>query len=691
VSYDAILARSPSIIYQPGGTASGLIVTSWAQVQKFIVARQGSVIVYVDDSITSPAPVPGVTGITACDGRVELRPYAVDGTTFVVLEIEDGATLQDLYAVRAMELRCNCQSATPSLTWTIAPTGGDLNLFDFASLTNSATATNPAISIPAGKQFFLLSTTSFIILHAPAVPLVAIPATAVFNLEVMDGTGVPSGLVSGAGSFSLVYDNASSALFPTPQVPPTQPAFTGQYLPTNLDSLFPSPGSQLQATWFIDPSNSTGNASDFNSGIDAAHPVLTYQSGVAKKWNTYSPVLNQNTTLTWLSSQPAGNPAGDPVIFTPIIGATAPNGPGAFVLVEGTLGPAQQLFAGSLASVTPKNRAAAQLLQADLGFAAPIGSIVQNTTGGKTSFASVYKNISGTVFALAQPLAPQTTPAAFPPVEVDTWANGDTFVLYQPVFVDLLKVDASLIATFLPPNFPDQLQIQNIRSSAGTPVGEGNTTVGTNIAMVNVTCDTALCITAQPNDVGNFYIGVSALGGVYDGSQNFDGVWAGGFILSPFTGGTLIENLGWDVIIDATGGGDIELTASTGGDELLLGTGGGAYITGSIFVASSCRLTIIDGNVVWGPGGLSGLGSSHTFYNNTAVATFLQTGTTATEPVGAPLALNFQTSAVTFDPTTGLWSTLIPITAANLDLAKTSGGFGGLAATAGGASISTNP
>src|SRR5271155_268261 len=176
-----ILAKSPFIIYKPGGVAGGLVVTTWTQVQKFIAARQGAIIVYVDDSIVSPAPalVPGSTGITECFGRVEFRPYAVDGTTFAVLQVEDGATLQDLYAVRGMELRCNSQSATPSLSYTIAPTGGDLNLFDFAALTNAATATNPAISIPAGKQFFLLATTAFFILNAPAVPLIAIPATAV--------------------------------------------------------------------------------------------------------------------------------------------------------------------------------------------------------------------------------------------------------------------------------------------------------------------------------------------------------------------------------------------------------------------------------------------------------------------------------------------------------------------------------
>lgn len=235
-----ILAKSPYIIYRPGGTPGGLVVTTWAQIQKFIAARQGAVIVYVDDSITTPALVPGATGVTPCFGRVEFRPYAVDGTTFAVLQVEDGATLQDLYAVRGMELRCNCRSATPSLTYTIAPTGGDLNLFDFANLSNAATATQPALVIAAGKQFFLLATTSFFTLNAPAVPLIAIAATGVFNLEVFDGTGIPNGLVSGpvGASFSLVYDNSSASLFPTPGALPTQPAFTGTFLSRNLDDIW---------------------------------------------------------------------------------------------------------------------------------------------------------------------------------------------------------------------------------------------------------------------------------------------------------------------------------------------------------------------------------------------------------------------------------------------------------------------
>ena len=57
-----------------------------------------------------------------------------------------------------------------------------------------------------------------------------------------------------------------------------------------------------QPTWFIDPQNVTGLASDLNSGLDASHPVLTYSAGVAGKWMTTSPTLSQNTTITWLSA-----------------------------------------------------------------------------------------------------------------------------------------------------------------------------------------------------------------------------------------------------------------------------------------------------------------------------------------------------------------------------------------------------
>lgn len=56
-----ILAKSPSIIYRPGGAPGGLVVTSWAQVQKFVAARQGAVT--VGGGVTNGAtPLAGSAG-----------------------------------------------------------------------------------------------------------------------------------------------------------------------------------------------------------------------------------------------------------------------------------------------------------------------------------------------------------------------------------------------------------------------------------------------------------------------------------------------------------------------------------------------------------------------------------------------------------------------------------------------------
>jgi len=105
MSYDAILARSPSIIYRPGGVAGGLVVTTWAQVQKFIAAREGAVTVFVDDSIISPALVPGATGVTEGFGRLILDVYAGDSDAFSVLQIEDGATISNWSLPNSWEAR----------------------------------------------------------------------------------------------------------------------------------------------------------------------------------------------------------------------------------------------------------------------------------------------------------------------------------------------------------------------------------------------------------------------------------------------------------------------------------------------------------------------------------------------------------------------------------------------------------
>lgn len=236
--------------------------------------------------------------------------------------------------------------------------------------------------------------------------------------DVWPDTAAGSGNVGVGTEFGQVLTTQG------PPATPTSLPLTAEWIsPTNNPTW-------TQATWFIDPANSTGLASDLNSGIDAMHPVLTYNGGVVAKWGTTRPTLVQNTSITWMSDAPAN--ASDPVVCLPVISGIG-SGNGVVVTLQGVLGAAQTLHTGALAGVVAKNRPAKQLLEADLGFAAPIGSLVQNTTAGKSSYAWVYQNVAGTVFSLTEPMAPTVLPfnAVFTPV--DTWANGDTFTVFSPV------------------------------------------------------------------------------------------------------------------------------------------------------------------------------------------------------------------------------------------------------------------
>ena len=235
--YDTILAKSPFIIYQPGGVTAGLVVTTWAEVQAFIAYRQGTVIVYVDDSIVSPALVPGATGITDCEGRVELRPFAADSLLFSVLQIEDGAQLLNLYKVSALDLRSNCRGVLPSLDWNLTATGGGFYLEEFAQLSNAATATNPMIVVAAGKEVFIDAVQASFVMNAPGVPLFNVAAlTSTLGMIALDAA-FPANLVSGPGTFSVGYDNVTASGFTPAGTVPAQ-AGVGTYAHTNLDSIW---------------------------------------------------------------------------------------------------------------------------------------------------------------------------------------------------------------------------------------------------------------------------------------------------------------------------------------------------------------------------------------------------------------------------------------------------------------------
>jgi hypothetical protein len=247
-SGSGLLVAEYAIIYRPGGVPSGNVVNSWTAVQAFIAAHNGACLVYVDDSIISPALVPGASGITDGMGRVELRPAIEDPIVSAVLQVEPGATLRNLYSVSGMELRLNAQTATPSLDFVDAPNGGFFYCMNEATLSNASTATRAGIVIPDGKSFGLqLQEQSIIALNAPSVPLIH-TATAAASMAVTTLQAgatdtlqsVPDGFADGAGGVSLLYDVTSANAFPRrgpegSRATPRLPGATGGYLSTLLN------------------------------------------------------------------------------------------------------------------------------------------------------------------------------------------------------------------------------------------------------------------------------------------------------------------------------------------------------------------------------------------------------------------------------------------------------------------------
>jgi hypothetical protein len=434
-----------------------------------------------------------------------------------------------------------------------------------------------------------------------------------------------------------------------------------------------------QATWFIDPANFTGFASDNNTGLDATHPVLSYNGGVVAKWGTNAPLLRQNTTLTWLSTQPDDT---DPVIFLPVM-------VGFIVTVQAQLTASQLVHSGALSSVVLLDRATGQLLQADLGFAATPGQLIKNTTAGKTSYAWVYKNVTGTTFLISQPYAPAAPPDVNPPAQVTNWANGDTYALYEPTGVNLVRVSPT-IAEFDSDGdlFPAQVQIYQLRGmSADGVIGDNNFYLGNDVAVTESSFDTIVVSESAGNDDEvcdgvNLYLGA----GVYNttGANQISLQIVGGVTVQSIVPGACSWTFFGDAIVDVTGTGPgISLTL---GSSVVAG-GGRCTILDSVYIAGTIGLQSVVqcggfGGPIYGPGTLDSVGTARILYPGgagAAAVTFLNAG---------GLKVNGQSTAwavTTGDP--AVWHGGRALTAANLDATIAGGGFGGLATNIGGATF----
>jgi len=267
--------------------------------------------------------------------------------------------------------------------------------------------------------------------------------TAAVTLDTNTITVPPSGSSSGptgpaSGDLAGSYPNPIVVKLQTVPISVVAPT-TGQvlefngtaWMPTSLPStqLPPSNGSWSQANWYIDPVS----GSDGYNGVTSGTPLKTY-AHLIFLWGTSSPVLNQPTTITFLSSHQDGN---DPVY-------ASPSGSGNLIITA-TFGAAQQVITGTIASLTAQNFTSNIPLSFTALAGMARGQIIKNTT--KNSLALVYTNITGRVIPSQPNLA--VTPTGSNSIANiiilgvttdDTWANTDALIVYKPLTVYVKQV-----------------------------------------------------------------------------------------------------------------------------------------------------------------------------------------------------------------------------------------------------------
>lgn len=460
------------------------------------------------------------------------------------------------------------------------------------------------------------------------------------------------------------------------------------------------------AAWFIDPANTTGCAADTNdcqngtcSGTHA--PCLTFNQ-IVGRWGTYSPRLQQQTIIEWLSSQSG---SGDAVKLQPYIES------GGQLIILGAATTAATVNING-AGFQAKSYSLNRELQANLTASGAEGQFLNNQTHASVAWA--YKFISSNVFAVSQPLNPNTTPpSVFPIPEVDTWTNGgggDSVKLQTFPLVDLVDLE------------PQSTTGQGVAPCvvAGVTVMESNGVIGSDSFTVNsyVTLQSMRSLkvinVVTPNVGSLAYADASAgivvpatacincalEGGmtVNGGSIPYEGLGpvfqvVGGFIHSPVFGQgsnqgttTLVStNLDGDVIV---AGGLID--GGTGAVFMQGGALGLVDMQGVMSTAGSVTTQGVytggnnHGQTVWGAGELI-VASGQLNYNFggnslTAVNTFLLSG-------GLGLGAGSTACSVGVGPGPSTWNCGITLTPTALDAANGASGFGGLATDGAGSAI----
>jgi len=435
------------------------------------------------------------------------------------------------------------------------------------------------------------------------------------------------------------------------------------------------PPSWTVPQWYVDPSNSSGTASDNNNCTTTSTPCLTWHEINDHRWGCIGspnacPRLRQNTNITFLSSHTNDS---DPVYFLPAIEHSA------FVTLQGA---APTLVATvSLSGVTAKSTVAGanSLLIANIGGSGVANMLLENTT--HPSRAWTYMSLGGGSFSITQPMMKLTTPfSLISPAEVNTWSNTDSVKLLTPVAINLI----SAIPEYADSDLATQTNVLNLyQFNVLNPLGTASYVMfGTFSAIGEV------LVSRVANVSGGFDSNVNVF-------SSFNS------ILGPASINSYSAFFSFGGSISGTVG---SVGSATVLDEDIIITGGGWRQYGGIVDLSR---VYIDSNIFTYAGGISVgaeffspaaiYGSASHNMNLNQASHLSLAGTTFTNAFTAPALITgilLNNSATACSSTGGATPTIacgISTTPAHLDAAAGAAGFGGIAFNLGGASINSAP
>lgn len=377
--------------------------------------------------------------------------------------------------------------------------------------------------------------------------------------------------------------------------------------------------SWKQASWFVDPQNVSGHASDANDGLTALTPLKTYAE-IVTRWGTFSPILVQTTTITFLSSHTDDS---DPVIASPILSGTAPFFSGvSLVFVGGTT----RTLLGTIAAVVAQNRATGQLWQANIGTpVAPfVGQLFHDITTG--AFAYIRRDAGADLAELQQPMS-QSTVVGVVPTEL-TVGMGDSFEILEQLRVNFVRLSCTNeILTYSGPDSVNGVVVTNL--VAMDPSGfssENYLVVGTSVHFLDSTIERVLEQFEKNSFAYNRWMqSVWCKGGVSLETLNY---FLGGEINSIAVLDGVYNHLDGDIILSGFFGSGANSTPRRSFLEL-----------GKVFVDAGASVRPYSGFdssfygttpscVVWGPGRFDvELGGSYNHKaSDTYTSSFLQTG-----------------------------------------------------------------